>query len=169
MIMVRNVTPDDWALLRDIRLRALRDSPDAFGTTYVEAVGYDDQVWRTRASGGSMFFACLDGRPDQPVGLAGGYLEQPGEVHLISMWVAPEARGQAAGEALVEAVASWAFATHHADCLHLWVTEANKPAVRLYERIGFRATGARQPLPSNPALSEIAMSRPIVASLETQP
>lgn len=160
MIVVRNVTPDDWVLLRDIRLRALRDSPDAFGSTIAEAVGYDDQVWQARASGGSMFFACADGRPDHPVGLAGGYLEN-GEAHLVSMWVAPEARGQAAGEALVEAVASWAFATHRADALYLWVTETNKPAVRLYERIGFRPTGARQPLPSNPALDEIAMSRPI--------
>lgn len=161
MIMVRNVTPDDWAILRDIRLRALRESPDAFGTTYAEALGHEDRVWQARASGGSMFFACLAGRPDEPVGLAGGYLERPGEVHLVSMWVAPEARGRSAGAALVEAVASWAVTVHHADALHLWVTETNKPAVRLYERLGFRPTGARQPLPSNPALSEIAMSRPL--------
>jgi ribosomal protein S18 acetylase RimI-like enzyme len=177
MIMVRNVTTKDWRTLRDIRLRALRDSPDAFGSTYAATVEFGDEVWQTRAGGGNLFFACPADSPHHPVGLAGGYLEQPAEqaavpraevrpeqtveVELISMWVAPEARGQGAGEALVEAVAAWAVSAYDADTLHLWVTESNKPACRLYERIGFRPTGARQPLPSNPALDEIAMSRPI--------
>jgi ribosomal protein S18 acetylase RimI-like enzyme len=45
--------------------------------------------------------------------------------------------------------------------VHLWVTETNKPARRLYERCGFKPTGERQPLPSNPALGELAMARPL--------
>jgi RimJ/RimL family protein N-acetyltransferase len=39
------------------------------------------------------------------------------------------------------------------------VTDNNKPARRLYERCGFTPTGERQPLPSNPALGELAMTR----------
>ena len=31
----------------------------------------------------------------------------------------------------------------------------------LYERCGFTATGERQPLPSNPALGEVGMTRPL--------
>lgn len=162
MIVIRGVTSDDWAILREIRLRALLDSPDAFGSTYAETTAFGEDVWRKRAGGGSMFFACVDGQPDEPVGVAGGYVEESGEVRLVSMWVAPEGRGQAVGAALIEAVAEWAATVRHADILHLWVTENNKPARRLYERAGFRATGVSQPLPSNPALSEIAMSRPIV-------
>jgi ribosomal protein S18 acetylase RimI-like enzyme len=43
--------------------------------------------------------------------------------------------------------------------VHLWVAESNRSARLLYERCGFRPTGERQPLPSNPQLPEIAMAR----------
>jgi ribosomal protein S18 acetylase RimI-like enzyme len=45
--------------------------------------------------------------------------------------------------------------------MYLWVAEANEPARRLYERYGFTPTGDRQPLPSNPAVPEIRMRRPL--------
>ncbi len=44
---------------------------------------------------------------------------------------------------------------------YLWVTESNAPARHLYERCGFTWTGKRQPLPADPTLSEITMSRPL--------
>ncbi len=76
------------------------------------------------------------------------------------MFVRPTARGLGVGEALIDAVLGWARA-HDAASVDLWVTEANKSARRLYERCGFTPTGARQPLPSNPALTEMAMSHPL--------
>jgi ribosomal protein S18 acetylase RimI-like enzyme len=45
--------------------------------------------------------------------------------------------------------------------VHLWVTETNKPAQLLYERCGFSLTDERQPLPSNAALGEVGMARPL--------
>ncbi len=41
------------------------------------------------------------------------------------------------------------------------VTETNSRARLLYERCGFAVTAERQPLPSNPALGEIGMERPV--------
>jgi GNAT superfamily N-acetyltransferase len=92
-----------------------------------------------------------------PAGLAGVYVED-GEPDLVSMWVRPSARGLGIGEALVEAAAAWAKARGYGT-LYLWVTESNAPAARLYERLGFTPTGETQPLPSDPALGEIRMSR----------
>jgi len=46
----------------------------------------------------------------------------------------------------------------------LWVAEQNTAACRLYERIGFRPTGARQPLASNPALTESMLRLPLEGS-----
>ena len=43
--------------------------------------------------------------------------------------------------------------------MRLWVTETNAPARALYERCGFTLTGERQPLPSDPSIGEVAMSR----------
>jgi RimJ/RimL family protein N-acetyltransferase len=42
-----------------------------------------------------------------------------------------------------------------------WVAEPNTAARRLYARVGFRPAGARQPLPSNPAVDELLLRLPL--------
>jgi len=87
-------------------------------------------------------------------------VEASGVVELVSMFVRPQARGRGVGEALIDAVVGWAR-DNNAASVHLWVTETNKHARRLYDRCGFTTTGERQPLPSNPDLAEIGMTRPL--------
>ena len=145
--------------MRDIRLEGLRDAPDAFGSTYARDAAFEPAEWHRRATRDGSFFAFIPGL-DVPAGLAGGYEEGPGVVELISMFVRPQARGHGAGEALVDAVVAWAK-DNGATSVHLWATESNQAAIRLYERCGFTVTPERQPLPSNPALGEIGMQRPV--------
>jgi GNAT superfamily N-acetyltransferase len=158
MVLVRATTLDDWQALREIRLQGLRDAPGAFGSTYAREIAFEPAEWHRRATRDGSFLAFLD-EPD-PAGLAGGFEEEPGVVELVSMFVRPQARGHRVGEALVDAVAAWAKAKG-ATSVHLWVTETNKAAIRLYERCGFTVTPERQPLPSNPALGEVGMTRPL--------
>jgi GNAT superfamily N-acetyltransferase len=159
MVLVRAVDPDDWEVLRDIRLAALRDAPDAFGSTYEQQAAFTEEDWRRRAAEVAAFLAYVpEVSATEPAGLAGGYPEEPGVIELVSMWVRPQARGHGVGEALVTAVADWAKRSEAAT-LHLWVTESNRSARLLYERCGFAPTGERQPLPSNPDLDEIGMAR----------
>jgi ribosomal protein S18 acetylase RimI-like enzyme len=158
MVLVREITADDWELMRDVRLAALAEAPSAFGSTYAREADFTEERWRGRISERSVtFFAHEETADAAPAGLAGVYVED-GEAELVSMWVRPSARGLGVGAALVEAAAAWAT-TRDFGALFLWVTESNAPAVRLYERLGFTPTGERQPLPSDPALAEIRMSR----------
>lgn len=159
MVLVRKAVPGDWEALRDVRLAALQDTPDAFGSTYAEQAKFTEEDWQRRIAGDSTFLAFLDGDDSEPVGLSGGYRDDDGTYHLISMWVHSRGRGHGVGQALIDAVADWARAQSEAETLYLWVTEDNEHARRLYERCGFVPTGQRQPLPSNPALEEISMSR----------
>jgi GNAT superfamily N-acetyltransferase len=162
MVLVRGVTAEDWQVLRDIRLAALLDAPSAFGSTYAQEIALTEQDWRDRAANRINFLAYLpEASIAGPAGLAGGYVEQPGQAELVSMWVSPLARGGGVGEALIERVAQWAKEEADGATLHLWVTDSNKSALRLYERCGFTLTGERQPLPSDPSLNEVAMSRPL--------
>jgi len=156
MAEVRRVREDDWRVMRDIRLDALREAPSAFGSTYAGEMLFTESDWRRRASGHG-FFAYLPDLGPRPMGLAGGFGEGEGTAEMVSMWVRPEARGRGVGMAMVEAVVSWARARGMTR-LGLWVTESNKPARRLYERCGFTLTGERQPLPSDPARAEIGMT-----------
>ena len=158
MVLVREITADDWELMRDVRLSALAEAPSAFGSTYAREVAFTEDQWRGRISDRSVtFFAHVDPAVPAPVGLAGVYVED-GVADVVSMWVSPSARGQRVGEALLDEAARWA-AAHDFGVLFLWVTESNAAARRLYERCAFTATGEHMPLPSNPALTEIRMSR----------
>ena len=47
---------------------------------------------------------------------------------------------------------------HGADVLNLHVTETNAPAITLYERLGFHATGETEPLPHTPSVRENHMA-----------
>lgn len=186
MVLVREVVQQDWQALRDIRLEGLRDAPEAFASTYEQQLAFTEADWRARITRGGTFLAYLpEAGPEEasageaspqeasatgtsapaqsaadPVGIAGGYVASPAIVHVISMFVRPRARGLGVGEALIDAVADWA-AARDATSLHLWVTESNKPARRLYERYGFTLTGERQSLESHPGLMEVAMARPL--------
>ena len=174
MVLVRETVPGDWQALRDIRLEALRDHPSAFGSSYAREAVRDEEHWRGRSSGGGMFLAYLTevgeankvsevSEVSEPAGLAGGYQADPVTVELVSMYVRPRGRGRGVGEALVAAVIGWA-SDRRATSVHLWVTETNAPARALYQRCGFALTGERQPLPSDPAISEVAMARPLAAA-----
>jgi len=159
MVVVREVIPDDWQTLRDVRLAALAEAPYAFGSSYAREAPFTEEQWRGRISERSVTF--LAGWPEspEPAGLAGVYVED-GVADVVSMWVRPSARGRAVGEALIGATADWAKARDH-DSLLLWVTESNAPARKLYDRCGFALTGERQPLPSDPTLPEVRMRRPL--------
>jgi ribosomal protein S18 acetylase RimI-like enzyme len=65
-------------------------------------------------------------------------------------------------EALVEAVCAQAR-RDGAVAVRLWVVDGNPRARRLYERLGFAATGRRQPLPSAPEVGEELMRRELPA------
>ena len=157
MVLVRTTEMADWQALRDIRLQALRDAPYAFSSTYARESAFGEDDWRRATRDGS-FIAFI---PEAcPAGLGGGYLAAPEVVELIGMFVRPQARGRGVGEALINAVIGWAR-EKDATSVHLWVTETNKHARLLYERCGFTVTAERQPLPSNPALGELGMTRPL--------
>jgi GNAT superfamily N-acetyltransferase len=164
MVMVRETLTGDCRALRDIRLEALRDAPAAFGSTYEREVLRPEAHWRDWIARGGTFLAFVpEVSAAAPAGLIGGYQQDPVTVELVSMYVRPRARGRGVGEALVATVINWA-AERNAASVHLWVTEANAQARVLYERCGFTLTGEQQPLPSDPSLGEVAMSRALPAA-----
>ena len=141
---MRRVEVGEWRTWRDVRLRALEESPEAFGSTYEQELALPDERWRERVAaaskgdGRALFIAWLG---DRPVGCAGCFREeQGGTPSVVSMWVAPEARRQGGGGRLLEVVREWAGSSG-ADNLRLHVVSTQSPARALYEGFGFRYTG----------------------------
>ena len=78
----RIVTPDDWSLFRDVSLRALADSPDAFRTTLAEAQAFTEDFWRQRAEGSALILVELeDGR-----GVTMGSVFTPPDSSVAYIW-----------------------------------------------------------------------------------
>jgi ribosomal protein S18 acetylase RimI-like enzyme len=147
-VEIRRVRPEDWRELRDTRLNALWDAPDAFGGSYDVSLARPEQWWvdwaRDSAEGGkqAMFLAWHDGRP---VGIAGTYRDEGGRWIVISMWVRPAHQGQGIGRRLLDAVVGFIRAQGAREA-HLGVADGNTAARRLYETYGFADTGDAYPL-----------------------
>jgi GNAT superfamily N-acetyltransferase len=152
---VRQARAADWESLRELRLRALADAPDAFASTLETEAAFPEQVWRQRAEGGAASVNFIASEDGAGIGLAAIFAEAdaPGRMHLVGMWVDPRHRRRGVAHALVEQAVRWAEERRASEVI-LWVVDHNIPARRLYERVGFRPTGEGQPLPSNPALTE---------------
>ena len=137
-LQLRRLSTDDWAAFAALRLAALTEAPDAFGSTLADWRDASEQRWRNRVAVAPLnMVASLDG---SDVGMLSGIEEIPGNVEVISVWVAPAARGQGVGDAMLEALLAWAD-DRDAQRVVLTVTEHNAAAQRLYGRLGFVATG----------------------------
>lgn len=136
---LRQAVPGDEPILRALRLSAMTDAPEAFGSNYDRELARTVADWtRWLAPGATFLVEAPDGAA---VGLVAAVPDAAAPVvHLMAMWVDPIARGSGAADALVEAVVAWASARGVAT-VHLHVEKQNTRARRLYERHGFRATG----------------------------
>lgn len=158
MTIVQRADEDDWARLRDVRIAALQDAPDAFGASLTRELGFGERHWRMRLRGSPWWLASVEapGGGMQDVGLV-GLIEEPGAPpdarHVVSMWVAPEHRRAGAGSALLEAVLAHATADR-ASRVTLWLVEGNVAGAELYQRHGFVQTGERTALVRDPSRTE---------------
>ena len=132
-VEIQRIGPDEWEVFRDLRLRALREAPYAFGSRYEDWAQAPEERWRDRLENVPLnLVARMDGGL---VGMASGVIEDEDGVELISMWVDPAARGCGVADALIEAVVAWARTGDRST--YLMVRSENARAVSAYTRAGF--------------------------------
>lgn len=133
--------PDQWSQLRSLRLAALEESPEMFGSTLSRERAFDETEWRRRAQRRATFLASRDGRE---VALAGVH-EFNGIWTVVGMWITPEARGTGIVDALMQACEDTARQAG-AHMIVLGVMEDNEAGLSAYRRLGFTPTGQRHHL-----------------------
>jgi ribosomal protein S18 acetylase RimI-like enzyme len=159
LIVIERISPQTALVFKEVRLRALLDSPTAFSSTYAKESQFPDQEWMKRSvrwsSDGSAIFLAFDG--DVACGIIGAFEEEdPRRAQIISMWVDPGFRHAGVGKKLIDAVAEWARSRSVQE-LKLMVTSVNHGAIAFYERIGFRMTGKTAVYPNDAAITEYEM------------
>jgi ribosomal protein S18 acetylase RimI-like enzyme len=166
---VRRIRADEAALLRELRLRALADSPDAFGSTLERETAFDDATWEERAASGATAGETATFIVEARSGAAGMLMvsldgERPDRAKLFGLWVDPASRGAGLGAALMRTAEAWAR-ERAAGVVTLWVVESNSSAIGLYERLGYAATGERHALRRDERLVVIGFTKPIDATV----
>ncbi len=160
-VVIREFSSHEWEVYKDLRLRSLAESPDAFGRTLAEEQNRPDPEWETRLRAGvnsdtdQPLVAEANG---QPIGLAWGRIDPstPGVANLHHLWVDPGHRSQGIGGKLVEEIISWAKAKE-VRYLELGVTYRDSPAMRLYRRYGFMPVGEPRAFRSGSHLLRLKM------------
>jgi GNAT superfamily N-acetyltransferase len=138
--VLQTLSAGHWEVLRNIRLRALADSPDAFGGTLAQSLGQPESFWRGRAGGEGPTVVVLAG--DAAVAMGGVHLPASGRAAVWGMWTDPQARGRGLGGQVLDHLLTWC--RERALVVELQVVEGNPVARRLYTGRGFRPTGQRE-------------------------
>lgn len=162
-IRVQELKPGDGLIWRDLRLRALKDSPDAFGMTYEGDAQRSDDEWQDQINRNvadplvTNFVARFD---DVLAALAVCRFVETDQTicHLFAMWVVPEFRRKGVGKAILESALDW-MKQKGAKEARLSVTEGNNEAFSLYRSFGFLDTNRREPLREGSPLQVILMRR----------
>jgi RimJ/RimL family protein N-acetyltransferase len=159
---IRAVRAEDWPLVKEIRLASLRDPAAriAFRETYEQAAALPDDFWQGRAAGAAegrslrqFIGQDADGRLLGTVtvlvevpGVQGVFGDTPQvpQTHIVAVFVRPEARGTGLAEELFGAALewSWSLPEPHIERVRLRVHEENTRAEAMYEKVGFKRTGA---------------------------
>jgi GNAT superfamily N-acetyltransferase len=160
-VQIRVLLMSDWEIYRRLRLLALQDSPDSFGSTYEREAEFTDEEWISRLNASNRakhalpLIAELDG---VAVGLAWGQIHSSSSIpmntdaaHVYQMWMSPRARGYGLSKLLLNSIIDWAKKSNR-KVVCLEVTIVNEAAVNLYKSIGFVAAGETQTLREGSAL-----------------
>jgi GNAT superfamily N-acetyltransferase len=139
-VSIRSLGGEDAAAYRALRLRALRDHPEAFATSYPEEQERSLEETRARLIASPQRVTHGAFEADQLLGIA--TLIRPTRAKLrhratlAAMYVVPAARGQCLASALLKAALESARAWEVTD-VALAVTVGNEAARKLYTEAGF--------------------------------
>jgi ribosomal protein S18 acetylase RimI-like enzyme len=144
-MLIRRLTEDDLDALWQLRLQALIDNPEAFGSTYEEALARGS-AWMLQILQQKQEETFYLGAFDKSLSGMIRFLREEGskerhKSHVISMYVLPEKRGQGAGKALLLELIAQAKLLEGLEQLHLTVITTNLAARNLYRSLGFEIYG----------------------------
>lgn len=140
-MIVRMLGAADATLYRSLRLRALREHPDAFTSSYAEDREQPVEGAAQRLAAHPFWGAYRHAELYGFVGLERELRSKNRhKATVMGMYVAPEAAGQGVARALLAALVAHARA-NGVESLVLTVTDGNDRARRLYEAAGFRSFG----------------------------
>ncbi|MDO5711010.1 MAG: GNAT family N-acetyltransferase [Micrococcales bacterium] len=144
-ISVRVLGEEEWERYKEFRLKALKESPEAFVADFDTEAAYEDKFWRKRMRRSARLLAECEDRPVGIVSLRKSQELFENSAEIFGLWVVQSLRGTGIAASLVEAAASAANAEGHTQLVY-WVGTDNGRAVAFASSYGFRPTEHRRPM-----------------------
>ncbi|WP_180077871.1 GNAT family N-acetyltransferase [Acinetobacter sp. YH12251] len=103
-ITIPSTVESDWEILKNLRLEALQDSPDAFTATFEKTKTHSDSEWRDRVAQKRpcQFLLAFDGM--RAVGMVGGTIDKQHEFTVVAMWLYENYRGNSVADLLISSL-----------------------------------------------------------------
>ena len=162
---IRPVRPQDGPAIRELTLKMLADSPQAYGLSLEKARARTTSQWLQLAEDLADTDHHCGFIAEDFLGLCGFVRGDstdprlpPGAALAAQLWVAPRHRGTGLGERLMDAVTGWA-GERGAAMLALGVFEENRRARGFYEHLDYVDTGRREPSPLDSTRKIVVMAR----------
>lgn len=142
-VTVRPFRPDEWPLLKAVRLKALQQDPGVFGSHYAREAAFADVEWQARLQNprAASFGVFDDGKV---VGMTGVYIspEDPATAGFVADWLEKDWRGKGISALMYEARISWAQAQPGIRRMTIAFRESNLRASKAGQKYGFVFTHA---------------------------
>lgn len=139
--VIRPITPDELDAWWELRLRSLRDHPDAFGADYEETRQRGPEYLRPATAGGGVdrLFAAFapDGSLVAQARTAGNGGKRTHIAMIVSVYTAPEHRGRGLSKALIAAATDHCRTFPHVRQVSIGVNANNPAAIAVYTGAGF--------------------------------
>ena len=146
-MIIQRLTDHDVEAFRELRLRALKENPEAFGASYEEVAAQHLSIMAQRlqpsdAAAYNFILGVFDGAL---VGMVGFRREQSAKSRhkgvIWGMYVAGEARGRGVGRPLIGQAVAKARTQPGLEQITLAVVTTNEAARQLYLSLGFVVYG----------------------------
>ena len=146
-VVVEIVDADQWTRIRDIRLRSLKENPEAFGGTFEKESEEDEATWREKFIKNEFLVASVDGHDAAIMYIEVLEGDFGATCWIGGCWSDPAYRGNGLFSAMMRFVDSqdrgW-------DIQGLGVWTDNYNAIAAYEKLGFVKMGEDTPSSRQP-------------------
>ena len=133
MVSIKAVTSEDWQLLKELRLKAIADSPGAFGDSVEMVSSKSDVYWKNGIASSDVFVAEEN---ETWIGMIVFKQDDDGVWSVKSLWVDPDYRNQGIGKLLIEEALTSAK-NKGIKLIELGVSVKSDSAIDLYTSLGF--------------------------------
>lgn len=141
---IRVLNEQDTQAYRTIRLNALKNSPESFGSSYEEEADFTDERFLQRLIKPNSFtYGAFE--EDQLVGICLLAFQPRKKMNhraeIFSMYIEPDFRSKGVGKKLIMQAIKAAHERKTVEQIYLTVVSSNKVAKALYISLGFKTYG----------------------------